>query len=40
MEDETSLVYHLANVVAASPALGLSLDARNAMATTGDTHES
>jgi hypothetical protein len=40
MEAETSLVYASANVVAASPALGLGLEARNAMAATGDLYES
>jgi hypothetical protein len=40
MEAETSLMYYPANVVAASPALGLGLDARNAMAATGDLYES
>jgi hypothetical protein len=39
MEAETSLMYYPANVVAASPALGLGLDARNAMAATGDAYE-
>jgi hypothetical protein len=40
MDDETSLVYDLAHVVVASPALGLGLEARNAMAATGDLYES